>query len=57
MKKRRKRNSVVTKSNQLSFDFNINIPIEIHTPKSDISSLRKELAWERRPIIEIVKNL
>jgi hypothetical protein len=56
MSKRRKRNSTGKKTNQLSFDFEINIPIEIHTPKSDISSLRKELAWERRPIIEIVKG-
>ncbi|MBE7475720.1 MAG: hypothetical protein HND39_05510 [Ignavibacteriota bacterium] len=56
MKKKRKRNQTPTEPNQLSFDFNINIPIEIHTPKSDISDLRKELAWERRPIIEIVKS-
>lgn len=56
MKKRRKRNQPVSKSNQLSFDFGANTPIEIHTPKSDISDLRKELAWEQRPIIEIVKS-
>jgi len=56
MKKTRKRNSAPTKSNQLSFDFSMNIPIEIHKPKSDISDLRKELAWEHRPIIEIVKS-
>jgi hypothetical protein len=56
MKKRKKRNSTPTKSNQLSFDFSMNIPIEIHTPKSNISDLRKELAWEQRPIIEIVKS-
>jgi hypothetical protein len=56
MKKRRKRISKKIKSNQLSFDFNVNTPIEIHTPKSDISNLRKELAWERRPIIEIVRS-
>lgn len=56
MKKTKKRNSTESKTNQLSFDFNVNVPIEIHTPKSDISSLRKELAWEQRPIIEIVKS-
>jgi hypothetical protein len=56
MKKRRKRNPVSKKTNQLSFDFNLNDPIEIHTPKFDISDLRKELAWEHRPIIEIVKS-
>ena len=56
MKKRRKRNSAKTKSDQLSFDFSANTPIEIHTPKSDISDLRKELAWDHRPIIEIVKS-
>jgi hypothetical protein len=56
MKKRRKINSTPLKTNQLSFDFSTNIPIEIHTPKSDISDLRKELAWEHRPIIEIVKS-
>jgi len=56
MKKRRKRNPATTKSDQLSFDFNPNYPIEIHTPKSDISDLRKELAWHHRPIIEIVKS-
>jgi hypothetical protein len=56
MKKRKKRNSLITKPNQLSFDFNVNDPIEIHTPKSDISDLRKELAWENRPIIELVKS-
>jgi predicted metal-dependent TIM-barrel fold hydrolase len=56
MKKRRKRNPIEIKPNQLSFDFSMNIPIEIHTPKSNISDLRKELAWEHRPIIEIVKS-
>jgi len=56
MKKKRKRNPAISKSNQLSFDFNINNPIEIHTPKSDISDLRKELAWGQRPIIEIVRS-
>ena len=56
MKKRRKRNPATIKSNQLSFDFSTNDPIEIHTPKSDISNLRKELAWEHRPIIEILKS-
>jgi len=56
MKKRRKKNPSVTKPNQLSFDFSTNDPIEIHTPKFDISDLRKELAWEHRPIIEIVKS-
>ena len=56
MKKRRKRNSIPLKSDQLSFDFSTNMPIEIHRPKSDISDLRKELAWEHRPIIEIVKS-
>jgi hypothetical protein len=56
MKKTRKRNLTPTKANQLSFDFSTNMPIEIHRPKSDISDLRKELAWEQRPIIEIVKS-
>lgn len=56
MKKRKKRNPATTKSDQLSFDFSANTPIEIHTPKSDISDLRKELAWGQRPIIEIVKS-
>jgi hypothetical protein len=56
MKKRRKRNPVQKQINQLSFDFSLNIPIEIHTPKSDITSLRKELAWAQRPIIELVKS-
>jgi len=56
MKKRRKRNAASKKTNQLSFDFNLDDPIEIHTPKSNISDLRRELAWEHRPIIEIVKS-
>lgn len=56
MKKKRKSDSRPTKSNQLSFDFSTNMPIEIHKPKFDISDLRKELAWEQRPIIEIVKS-
>jgi len=56
MKKKRKRSPVTIEPNQLSFDFSTNAPIEIHTPKSDISALRKELAWERRPVIEIVKS-
>jgi len=57
MKKRRKRNSTNNKTNQLSFDFNLNIPIELHTPKSEISSLQKrDLDWDRRPIIELVKG-
>ena len=54
--KKKKRIRENLKSNQLSFDFSINDPIEIHTPKSDISDLRKELAWEHRPIIEIIKS-
>jgi len=56
MKKKRKRIPSPTRSDQLSFDFNTNDPIEIHKPKFDISDLRKELAWEHRPIIEIVKS-
>ena len=58
MKKRKQRNSIRTKanSNQLSFDFNINQPIEIHTPKSDVSILNRELTLQKRPIIEIVKG-
>jgi hypothetical protein len=56
MKKRRKRNFTRRKSNQLSFDFTLNIPIEIHTPKSEITRLNKEFDWERRPIIELVKS-
>ena len=58
MKKKRQRNSIRAKSNsnQLSFDFNINQPIEIHTPKSDVSILKSELTLEKRPIIEIVKS-
>jgi hypothetical protein len=57
MKKRRKRNSTNNKPNQLSFDFNLNIPFELHTPKSEISSLQKrKIDWDRRPIIELVKG-
>jgi hypothetical protein len=56
MKKKRQRHSADTKSNQLSFDFSVNEPIEIHQPKSDVSTLKSELVWERRPVIEIVKS-
>ena len=56
MKKKRKRDSASEKSNQLSFDFSMNIPFEIHKPKSDVSNIRKELFPDRRLIIEIVKS-
>ena len=56
MKKRKKRILNQIKSDQLSLDFNLNIPIEIHKPKSDIFTMKKDLAWERRPVIEIVKS-
>ena len=53
---KRKRNSAHKKANQLSFDFTASIPIEIHTPKFEIANFKKELIWERRPAIELVKN-
>jgi len=56
MKRERKQNSKHKKLNQLCFDFTSGIPIEIHTPKFEITNLKKELIWERRPAIELVKN-
>lgn len=44
------------KANQLSLDFSANVPIEIHIPKFDISNLKKELIWERKPSIELARN-
>lgn len=56
MKRDKKQNSKQKKLNQLSFDFNAGVAIEIHTPKFEITNLKKELSWGRRPSIELVKN-
>jgi hypothetical protein len=56
MKRERKQNQKYKRLNQLSFDFTSGIPIEIHTPKFEITNLKRDLFWERRPAIELVKN-
>ncbi|MFI5237493.1 MAG: hypothetical protein ACHQLA_06125 [Ignavibacteriales bacterium] len=56
MNRERKRNSTHKKANQLSFDFTSAIPIEIHTPKFEIASIKKEMIWEKKLSIELVKN-
>lgn len=56
MKRGRKRNSPRRKANQLSFDFTANVPIEIHTPRFDIPSLRKEFMWERKHEIQLMRG-
>jgi hypothetical protein len=56
MKRGRKRNSSQRKTNQLSFDFTANVPIEIHTPRFDIPSLRKDYSWQRKQEIQLVRG-
>jgi hypothetical protein len=56
MKRIQKRRAAKKNSNQLSFDFTSNIPIEIHTPRLEHSLLKKELAWDRKTAIELVRG-
>jgi len=56
MKRNKKQDPKYKKLNQLSFDFASGIPIEIHIPKFEITNLKKDLIWERRPAIELVRN-
>jgi hypothetical protein len=56
MKRTRKRNSSRRKTNQLSFDFTENVPIEIHTPRFDIPSLSKDYSWARKQEIQLMKG-
>jgi hypothetical protein len=56
MRRGRKRNSPRRKTNQLSFDFTANVPIEIHTPRFDIPNLRKEYNFERKQEIHLMRG-
>ena len=56
MKRGRRKNSQKKNVNQLSLDFNINVPIEIHIPKYGLEQVRKELVWDRKTAIELVRS-
>lgn len=56
MKRGRKRNPAKRNPNQLRFDFNVNVPIEIHIPKYEIKQNIKEYSWERQTVIELARS-
>jgi hypothetical protein len=56
MRRGRRKNSVKKNKNQLSLDFNVNDPIEIHIPKYGMEQVKKELVWDRKTAIELVRS-
>ncbi|MGD8305960.1 MAG: hypothetical protein PVF17_04845 [Ignavibacteria bacterium] len=55
MSKGRKRNQSKLNKNQLSFDFLLNSPIEIHIPKSSSVNYRKAFVETKKSIIELIR--
>jgi len=56
MKRGQKRKATRKNSNQLSFDFTSNTPIEIHKPRFGHGQMKKELTWDRKTAIEFVRG-
>ena len=59
--KREHKKSISKKSgrrltNQLSLDFNQNVPIEIHIPRISTINFNKEILWNKKTVIELVKG-
>jgi len=56
MKRGRRKDSPKRNVNQLSLDFTQNVPIEIHIPRHSNVNIKKEIAWNKKTIIELVRN-
>ena len=56
MKRGRRKDSPKRNTNQLKFDFTQNVPIEIHIPRHNTVNFKKEIAWHKKTIIELVRN-
>ena len=52
----RRKSSTKKNKNQLTLDFNVNVPIEIHIPKYGMEQVKKELVWDRKTAIELVRS-
>ena len=56
MKRGRRKNPAKQNRNQLTLDFNVNVPIEIHIPKYGMEQVKKELVWDKKTAIELVRS-
>lgn len=58
MKRGRKRINSKKNPNQLRFDFNVNVPIEIHIPRYALNEARKDynFNWGKKSNIELITN-
>jgi hypothetical protein len=56
MKRTQKKRIYRKHPNQLSFDFSSAIPIEIHTPRLEHNIAKKELIWDRKTAIGLVRG-
>ena len=56
MSKTRKKNIKNKNVNQLAFDFNQNVPIEIHIPKQTTVNYKKEFMWSKKTAIQLVRS-
>ena len=56
MSKSRKKNIKNKNVNQLAFDFNQNVPIEIHIPKQITVNYKKEFMWSKKTAIQLVRS-
>lgn len=56
MRRGRRKSSPKKNRNQLTLDFNVNVPIEIHIPKYGMEQVKKELTWDRKTAIELVRS-
>lgn len=56
MRRGRRKSSPKKNRNQLTLDFNVNNPIEIHIPKYGMEQVKKELVWDRKTAIQLVRS-
>ena len=56
MSRGRRKTSIKKNRNQLTLDFNVNVTIEIHIQKYGMEQVKKELVWDRKTAIELVKS-
>ena len=57
MRRGRRKNSIKKNINQLTFDFNVSVPIEIHIPKYGLEQqIKKNLTWDKKTAIELIRN-
>lgn len=56
MNKTRTKKTKKKNINQLTLDFNQNVPIEIHIPKQITVNYNKEFMWSKKTAIELVRS-